>query len=96
MGASSLQIDPKPFKKVELALFCLYLKELVGKCKKIQTFKLSTKVGGRGTPAEIIDFTPTQKLQKIEDLTWCIKLMILTRRSSQLPLDVFCKLTLFS
>ena len=52
MGSSSLQIDPKPFKKVELALFCLYLQELVGKCKKIKPFKLSTKVGGPGTPAE--------------------------------------------
>ena len=34
MGSGSLQIDPKPFKKVELALFCLYLKELVGKMQE--------------------------------------------------------------
>ena len=31
MGSSSHQIDPKPFKKVELALFFLYLKVLEGK-----------------------------------------------------------------
>ena len=27
-------MDPKPFKKLELALFCLYLKELEGKMQK--------------------------------------------------------------
>ena len=34
MDSGSLQIDPKPFKKVELAIFCLYLKEVVGKMQE--------------------------------------------------------------
>ena len=37
MASSSLQIDRKSFKKVELALFCLYLKELVGKMQESPT-----------------------------------------------------------
>ena len=47
-------------------------------------------------PAQNHLFQTNSKITKIEDLTWCVKLMILTRRSSPLPLDVFFKLTLFS
>ena len=72
MGSGSLQIDPNPFKKVELALFCLYLKELVGKMQENPSIcTLFSKVGGPGTPAQNHRFHTNSKITKIEDLTWC-------------------------